>query len=162
MWRRVQLAADTTLEELHSVVQVAMGWKDAHLHLFIVNGEEYGETDPEFGATTHDENEGVLSDIVREGDRFVYVYDFGDDWNHQIQVESTLPDDKTRRLPCCIVGEHACPPEDCGGPPGYARLLEILVDPKHTEYQDTLYWLGDDFDPEAFDLAAVNRSLRHI
>ncbi len=157
VWRRIQVPADITLEALHDIAQIAMGWEDAHLHLFIVNGEEYGATDPEFGTTIHDEREALLGQLAKPGDRLAYVYDFGDDWEHEIRIERVLHVETTEGLPRCIGGERACPPEDCGGAPGYARLLQILADPDHEEHEDMLDWLGDEaLDPEAFDPEGIN------
>lgn len=90
---------------------------------------------------------------LKKNDKFTYLYDFGDDWYHTIKVMSTdysplLPDQDFGRYG----GRRACPPEDCGGPWGYVRLLEILADPRHEEYEEMREWTGDDFDPEAFSL----------
>lgn len=103
-----------------------------------------------------------LDQIVSEGDKLIYEYDFGDGWEHKIRIEKILPAEKGKRYPVCLAGKRACPPEDCGGPPGYERLLEVLRDPKHEEYEETLEWLGGPFDPEAFDVNEVNRMLKSV
>ena len=87
--------------------------------------------------------------------RALYEYDFGDDWHHTVLLEKILPVDKGRVYPVCIGGRRACPPEDCGGPLGYARMLEILGDPEHEEHEGMMTWLGGSFDPESFEAATV-------
>ncbi len=167
IWRRVQVPADETLEVVHAVIQIAMGWEDAHLHEFIVGQDHYGMPHPDyetgFGPSMQDEAEVTLETIATQvKSKFRYVYDFGDSWEHTIEVEKILAADPDMNYPVCIAGERACPPEDCGGPGGYADLLEALSDPKHTEHDDLLEWIGDEFDPEEFDLASVNDELADI
>ena len=94
------------------------------------------------------------------GRRFRYVYDLGDGWMHDILVEAIQAPKTPLKYPVCLAGERACPPEDCGRLPGYAALLETLSDPTHPEHEDMVEWVGGGFDPEAFDLAKVNRKLR--
>jgi hypothetical protein len=162
IWRRLRVRADITLEQLHDIVQTAMGWQDMHLHLFSLRGREYGRSDPKLGGSIYNEREAVLGRLVDEGDRFLYVYDFGDDWNHELEIEEEQRVESDARLPRCIGGERACPPEDCGGPPGYAHLLEALADPRHAEHNSLRDWIEGDFDPEAFNTDAVNTDLRGL
>jgi hypothetical protein len=157
IWRQVRVPDQMTLRELHSVLQVAVGWEDAHMHQFTVGDETYGEPDPMFGSV-RSETRTVLGSVVGKGDAFAYVYDMGDSWEHEILVESVLDDDGGP-LPLCVDGRRACPPEDCGGPWGYGELLEILKNPKHDEYPERLAWLGGGYDPEAFHLDQVNARL---
>ncbi|MBI3554008.1 MAG: plasmid pRiA4b ORF-3 family protein [Elusimicrobia bacterium] len=91
-----------------------------------------------------------------------YEYDFGDGWTHTILVEKTLPPDDPKKYPLCLEGARACPPEDCGGVPGYEETLEIIADPKHPEHEERLEWLGEPYDPEAFDLATLNKKLARL
>jgi hypothetical protein len=94
--------------------------------------------------------------------RFLYRYDFGDNWEHEMVLEKVLSPADGVRYPVCLAGARACPPEDCGGVIGYERMLEALDDPGDDEHQEYLDWLGGEFDPDAFDLEAVNRALeRH-
>ena len=161
IWRRVQID-DCSLHELHEIIQTTMGWEDIHMYAFVVEGEEFGN--PKRGSQADYDSRFVrLSDVVDEGHtRFRYDYDFGDDWEHVIEVENTLPAEPSVRYPRCVMGEHPCPPEDCGGPWGYAELLVKISDPEHVEHEDALGWVGDDFDPEEFDLDAVNDELRRL
>jgi len=161
IWRRVQID-DCSLHDLHEIIQATMGWEDMHMYAFVVEGEEFGN--PKRGSEADYDSRSVrLSDVVDEGHtRFRYDYDFGDNWEHVIDVEKTLPAEPGVRYPRCVKGEHPCPPEDCGGPWGYADLLEKIYDPEDEERDEALAWVGDDFDPDKFDLDAVNDELRHL
>lgn len=157
IWRRVLVPHDCTLDWLHEVLQIVMGWENSHLHEFIVGADRYAEPHPEFEGLVLDHAEQQLDRIARRrGRRFRYVYDFGDTWKHDIKVEwiGESPDP----VPACIAGERACPPEDSGGIYGFYDKLRIAADPSHPEHDDIRDWLGP-YDPEAFDLAAVNRRL---
>jgi hypothetical protein len=158
IWRRLQVRSDIKLGKLHLVLQDALGWTHSHLHQFLVGEQRIGmtEIDDGFGDDLEDENRVKLSQIAVEKSRFVYEYDFGDSWRHEILVETVLPAVDGIRYPICTAGKRACPPEDCGGVGGYERLLEIIADPDHEEYTSMLEWLGAPFDPEAFDLERAN------
>ena len=160
IWRRVQVE-DGTLADLHVVIQIAMGWCNSHLHMFAIGGEQY--TDPEMGGdpddiSTHSE---TLAHLVDQGHRmFRYIYDFGDDWGHTIEVEDVSPPEPKVKYPRCIKGKRANPPEDCGGPWGYSDFLEAIQNRKHEEHEEMLEWVGGKFDPEKFSAAAVNKDMR--
>lgn len=166
IWRRVQAPSEITLERLHWVLQNAMGWTNSHMHQFKMGKIYYGATYPEdFDGMpeTRDEREARLHDLVsRPKAKFVYEYDFGDGWEHEIMLEKILTPEPGTKYPVCIEGKRACPPEDCGGIWGYAELLDTIKDPNHPEHEDMLEWLGGDFDPEAFNVEAVNKNLRRI
>jgi len=161
IWRRVQ-TDDCSLDELHDVIQVCMGWGDEHMYAFVIEDKEYGN--PKHGSDAEYDSCFVrLSEAVEEGHtRFRYDYDFGDDWRHVIDVEKTLPAEEGVRYPRCVKGERACPPEDSGGPFGYPYLLDKIQDPEHEEHEDALEWVGGEFDPEKFDLDEVNEELRYL
>jgi hypothetical protein len=165
IWRRVLVPADTSLSKLHRIIQVTMGWYDAHLHQFIVGRTFYSLPD-DYGFDDFDSKStrGVkLSTIApREKSKFIYEYDFGDGWEHEVLVEKILPREPGVRYPLCVKGKRACPPEDCGGIWGYAALLETISDPSHPEHEEMLEWLGGGFDPEAFGLEAINERLRSV
>ncbi len=162
VWRRVQVPGSITLERLHTVIQKAMGWRDAHLHEFEVGGRRYGQPEPdEPDYKVEPEWKLTLRGAApTEGARFRYVYDLGDGWGHEMLVEAIQAPVAPFKHPVCLAGERACPPEDCGGVPGYANLLEVLRDRTHPEHRDMLVWAGRGFNPERFDLAAVNRKLK--
>ena len=164
IWRRLQVTDDITLLKLHRILQAIMGWEDYHLHVFDIGGVNYsmpypGEGDlDEMGMKT--EKRVKLSKLaLAEKSRFLYEYDLGDSWTHEILVEKILAPDPEVKYPVCIAGERAAPPEDCGGVWGYADFLEAILDPDHPEHEDYLDWVGGNFDPEKFDLGAVNREL---
>jgi pRiA4b ORF-3-like protein len=159
IWRRVQVT-DCSLARLHDVIQICMGWDGYHMHAFEAGGEEYGEPDPD-GMMEHQDSRRVkLSQLVAQGiKKLTYTYDFGDNWEHVIQIEKTPPPEPGAHYPRCIEGKRACPPEDCGGPWGYAEFLEAVKNPEHPEHEERLEWVGDEFDPEAFDPQAVNEQL---
>jgi Plasmid pRiA4b ORF-3-like protein len=164
IWRRVQVPADISLGELHEVIQTVMGWDGDHLHSFAVGGIEYGPSmsDTQMGMMlkTRDETQAKLNKVaLRERFQFTYEYDFGDSWVHQILVEKILLAAEGVIYPLCIEGKRAGPPDDVGGIWGYAEFLEAIADPQHPDHEDRLDWIGDKFDPEAFDLAAVNQQL---
>jgi pRiA4b ORF-3-like protein len=163
IWRRILVPGDSTLPRLHRILQVVMGWYDSHLHQFKVGGASYGEPDRDFPDDMISERKVKLNQVApHEKDRFTYEYDFGDSWEHDIVVERILPAVPGADLPACIAGKRACPPEDCGGVWGYESFLEAIGDPDHPEHDEMLQWAGGTFDPEAFDLAAVNAQLRRI
>ena len=159
IWRRVQVK-DCTLAGLHDVIQTCMGWDGGHLHAFEVGGEQYGEPDPTGMMETEDERKVKLSRVVTGNiKKFTYTYDFGDNWEHVVQVEKTLDAEPGVRYPRCVAGKRACPPEDCGGAWGYGDFLEAVRNPNHPSHEEMLEWAGGEFDPEACDLDAVNKGL---
>ena len=163
IWRRIQVSGDTTLAKLHHIVQEVMGWTDSHLHQYIVNGIYIGVPDPDDWTRVENEKRFKLSQIVPgEKFKFVYEYDFGDDWLHDILVEKIMPPQPEAHYPVCLKGKGACPPEDCGGIYGYYGLLEALQHPDHPEHDQMLEWVGGEFDPEAFDLDGINQALRSM
>jgi hypothetical protein len=163
IWRRLLVPSSLSLADLHEVLQVAMGWTDSHLHQFVARGVLYGEPDPEFGMERIKEKRVRLDEVLRTvKDAMIYEYDFGDGWEHKIVLEKVLGGAKEDARLSCIAGARACPPEDCGGVWGYADLLKIIADPSNPEYEETLDWLGAGFDPERFDIAAVNNVLAKI
>lgn len=163
IWRRILVTDTITLHQLHSILQIVMGWTDSHLHQFIIDEEFYGDPeDDEFGdLETKNEKRYRLNQFVeRKGSKFIYEYDFGDSWEHTIHVEVILPIEKGAQYPICLEGKRACPPEDIGGIWGYEDFLKILSNSKDPEHEEMMEWIGE-FDPERFDLDCVNESLRH-
>lgn len=160
VWRRVQLE-DCTLYELHHIIQICMGWSNDHLHAFEIGGEQYGEPAPDGTMEMEDESKVKLSQIVAGRiKKFTYTYDFGDNWEHIIEVEKTLAVEADVAYPRCIAGKRACPPDDCGGPWGYPGFLEAIQNPKHSNHKEMMEWAGGTFDPEKFDVEAIDARLR--
>lgn len=161
IWRRIEVTSDITLHKLHRILQVVMGWDDYHLHQFTIGWEHYGVPDPDYSPEFMDDKKTRLHQVVHtEKTKFLYEYDFGDSWEHEILVEKILPVEEGKCYPVCVKGKRACPPEDVGGIWGYAEFLDAIEDPEHTEHKKMLEWAGGSFDSEAFDLDAVNQALK--
>lgn len=160
IWRRIAVPSDFTLGDLHHVIEFAMPWDGGHLHEFRIGKVAY--SDPRMGLDDiEDEWEAPLSEVLpRARRKFRYLYDFGDSWEHELQVEAIGPPDAETAYPAILAGERAGPPEDCGGVWGYADLLEILADPSHPEYEERMEWQGGPIDPEAFDLKKATAELQ--
>lgn len=162
VWRRVLVPGGYTLDRVHRVIQYAMGWRDVHLHSFEIGGEQYGEPDPGGELAVRDELDLRLDTVAGKGDVFRYTYDFGDWWEHELTVEDVFGADPDERYPACVAGQRACPPEDVGGPYGFAELLAALVDPVHAHHEAMRAWLGRDYDPDRFDPARATTLLRRL
>ena len=163
IWRRLVVAGDATLFHLHLALQVAMGWENYHLHCFRIDGVRYGpDDDGGFDLDDVDESGVSVAEVFSDVERGSYDYDFGDGWEHRLLVEKREVPLALSGAATCIGGKRACPPEDCGGIWGYANMLDALGDPAHPEREETLEWLGEDFDPESFDPEAVNARLKLI
>jgi hypothetical protein len=161
IWRRFLVPEQITLFRLHQIIQVVMGWTFSHLHQFIIHEVYYGEPDPEFDEQMKEDQRVPLRTLaLKEGDRFVYEYDFGDSWRHQITVEGIEPiTAETYYILHCFEGERACPPEDCGGIGGFEHLREALRNTRHPEHHELSAWAGEHYDPNLFSIQAVNSAL---
>ena len=161
VWRQLQLRADTRLDQLHQILQAALGWENYHMHVFTFADEEFGVRDPELGHA--DERKVMLGELTDIGARFRYTYDFGDDWEHEILVEDLLDPDPENHYPILVASKGACPPEDCGGTWGYTNLKAILANPNHDEHEDMLEWLdltnASEFDPTAVPTKDIDYEL---
>ena len=165
IWRRLELPADTGLAALDRIIRTAFGWSGDHMHIFQTPYGDFGVADRELDHRA--EGPVTLEQVApATGDRLRYVYDFGDDWAHDIVVEEALDREAEVAYPRCTGGRRAAPPEDCGGLPGYDDLLDIMADPAHPEHADRLDWLGLDsaagFRPERFDADAVSHALSQL
>jgi hypothetical protein len=157
IWRRILMPDSSNLFDVHVAIQVTMGWTDSHLHAFDVGGQQYGNPSIEDVAN---EARLTLNSIVRSGiSRFRYTYDFGDDWDHDVAIEKSPPAHRATSFPACVAGKRRCPPEDCGGAPGYADLLAVLADPADPRHGEQTEWIGEAFDPEYFSLADADAIL---
>jgi hypothetical protein len=149
------------LSDLHKVIQTVMGWSNDHLHAFRIGRVAYATPDRESMMFERDSRNVPLHDVIRtEKEKFFYEYDFGDGWEHTIVLEKIVPRDRELTYPRCVKGKRNCPPEDCGGPWGYANLLRILGDPAAEEHEEYTEWAGEDFDPEEFNLDLINVELQ--
>ena len=162
VWRLLEVSSDMLLPELHDVVQDAMGWENRHLHMFFTGEPRSAEGQRyEMRASLDEDDDGtaVCEDDVRVGDLLVdigdtmgYEYDFGDGWGHRLTVDGVGQGTATAM---CLGGEGPCPPEDCGGPHGYAEMREAMADPGHPEHRNIVEWLGDR-DIDRFSVAEAN------
>lgn len=171
VWRRLLVPADVDLHTFHLFIQAAFGWENCHLYQFCP--KSWG-SQPSYTLLNEftDEMEGedstavLVSDIFKlPKQKFTYIYDFGDSWMHTIVLEAKL--DTKVLFAMCTDGEGACPPEDCGGIPGYYNMVQILSNPKDPEYRDMKSWLGmmgtkKKWDVNAFDLKDANGRLREV
>ena len=165
IWRRLRVPANLTLETLHDVLQLAMGWEDCHMHDFRIGQQRFGTPDPmerEFGGprTASERTARLFQVLGRAGIKAVYTYDFGDSWEHKIVVEKRLAPEPGRAYPVCLAGERHGPPEDCGGIPGYQGLVEAIRDPDHPQHEQVVEMFGRRYDPERFRIDRVNRLLQ--
>ncbi len=161
IWRRIQVPENYTFLKLHDAIQAVMSWEDYHLHEFEMINPETGELErigtedkdhENFGEPLMPENKAKISRyFTLENKTALYTYDFGDNWQVKVQLEKILPRKEGVEYPICTAGKRAAVPEDTGGVGSYEYMLEILKDPEHEEYEDTVEWLGEDFDPEYFD-----------
>ncbi|MGW2207533.1 plasmid pRiA4b ORF-3 family protein [Streptomyces sp. NPDC001774] len=158
IWRRLQVPADIPLDRLHEVIQTAMGWKDRHTHLFATPTGDYGTADRR--PPSLDESTVSLSAVApAAGDTISYTYDLGDDWAHRIEVERCFPAEPGTRYPRCLTGRRACPPEDCGGPSGYAEFVAAVINPRHALHAELAAGTAHPFDPDYLDIRAINNRL---
>lgn len=162
VWRVVRVPSALPLSVLHAVVQMAMGWEDRHLHEWEVGETAYGPIDSDSDDDLVDESTVVLADVAPADSSLRYVYDMGDWWEHLVEVESVSPYDGTVPPLAVVDGARACPPEDCGGPAGYADVLAALANPDDLDHEDVVATYGDFLDPDVFDRDLVNRRLERL
>jgi yecA family protein len=169
VWRRVLVRESLTLRRLHDVIQAVMGWNGSHLHLFSMGDRVYGPTDlmPDergMGEGVYSDRNVRLSALDTRGiTAITYTYDLGDDWCHTVTLEAKKSAEPGVAYPAFVTGKGACPPEDVGGPPGYADFLDIMADPDHPDHAETSEWVGaKTFDPKALDRAAIETRLDPI
>jgi hypothetical protein len=163
IWRRFLVPGNVTLHRLHLVLQDVMGWQNYHLYLFRIGKKEYSTPHPDndfYELDFKDSYRAKLGNIIKDkGSIFLYKYDFGDGWEHQLLVENIIDRDPEKQYPLCIEGENASPHEDSGGTRGYIGMLEIIKNPYHEEFNSTRTWLGKKFDPYKFNLKLANLRL---
>lgn len=161
IWRQILIDENYRLDRLHQVIQIAMGWRNCHLHQFSIQDRIIGMIlEDDWGMEDlEDETTIRIGDfLLKEGESFYYQYDFGDSWDHHIILEkigTESPD-----TPLCLAGKRGCPPENSGGIPGFQRLLEILQDENHPDHEDYQNWLEDNYDPTECPLDEINAELK--
>jgi hypothetical protein len=159
VWRRILVPRDITLRNLHRTLQTVMGWTDSHLHQFVFQRQSLSDSRSRVGSKVADENRTKLGELMGTvGAKLLYEYDFGDGWQHELLLEEVLLGDESFQQ-ICVAGKRCCPPEDCGGPHGFAELLKALQDANDPRHEEVCAWLGD-FVPESFSVDETNRRLR--
>lgn len=159
VWRRILVPRDITLRNLHRTLQTVMGWTNSHLHQFVLPGTNSFHLRQGFGGKIGKENRTTLGALLEfRGAKLLYEYDLGDCWQHELVLEQVLLGDESFRE-VCVAGERQCPPEDCGGPAGFAELLKAFQDKEHPEHAYAREWLGDDFAPRPFSPDEINGRL---
>lgn len=159
VWRRIVVSPEISLDQLHQVLQVAMGWQNRHMHEFSFGDRTYGIPYPDDIDLAVDHAQKItLGEAVAGLESFAYRYDFGDGWEHRVRIGPASAAEPGT-LAICLAGQNACPPEDVGGADGYRHFVGAIADPKHKEHASLLRWHGGTFDPAAFDLAATNVAL---
>ena len=153
--RVIDVPTASTLPELHDLLQAAIGWTDSHLHQFVAADATYGIDLPGEDVWPEDQRDEADAKLADLGSRFTYLYDFGDGWEHDVEILGS-----GGATPGCVDGAGSCPPEDCGGTGGYAELLAALDDPNHTEHEHLRGWVGDRLRP--FDRDATDRWIHHV
>lgn len=162
VWRKVVVPSGITLDRLHDVIQIVMGWEDCHLHRFEIGRRGFTELCDGLDQVCGEDESGVrLHEVVTDSkQKFLYDYDLGDGWHHTITVVQIMLVPAGHAVDiACTGGKRACPPEDTGGAMGYAEFAEVMSDRRHPDHKSAVEWHGGRFDPEAFDGDAVNRAL---
>jgi hypothetical protein len=151
--RRIEVLADIKLDRLHLTLQAALGWTNSHLFEIRARDVGWGIPSPDWPDGPLDARKVKLIDVLEDaGTKTLrYLYDYGDGWEHTIKVERMIPADTNIAYPRLIEASGRCPPEDVGGPWGYDEMLEALADPDHERHAEIREWVGDDFDPHAFE-----------
>ena len=166
IWRELEVRADMSLNDLHRAIQVVMGWEDYHLWSFEAGERRFERPNKElagFGVPAEDAVATSIEMVLPQvGSQLVYTYDFGDDWMVAVSVVNIGLSETGIRYPRCIAGMRAGPLEDSGGVPGYETLIEAHRNPASPDAKELLEWAGEDWDPESFDLDAVNKALARI
>src|ERR671911_440546 len=157
--RRIEVPLAIRLDRLHSALQAAMGWTDSHLYEIRARDVRWGVPDPDWGNGPLDARKARFFEVLEEtgAKTLKYLYDFGDGWEHTIEVERIAAADPRRTYPVLLEAAGRCPPEDVGGPPGYEEFLAALADPAHESHADMLEWCPDGFDPHAVDPVRIER-----
>jgi hypothetical protein len=167
IWRRLLAPAGMTMARFHEVLQIAMGWRDCHMHEFSAGDRSIGVPNPEdrlmgMPAAENERTVRLSSVLESAGAKAVYTYDFGDTWEHSLVLEKSFPADPEMTYPVCTGGKLACPPEDCGGIGGFYDLLDAIGDPTNEEHDSLLEWLDEDYDPKVFPIDDVNEVLKSM
>lgn len=166
IWRRLLVPAGITFYRFHKIIQAAFDWQDYHLFAFDFGDRLIGIPDNEFpwNVPLLSAKRVKIDSLLAERPQFLYQYDFGDDWQHQVVVEGVVTQEAAGPTAVCLAGARCRPPEDVGGVGGYYSFLQTISDPSDPEQDEMLFWAEKDtggrkYDPEYFYLREVNRAL---
>jgi len=171
VFRTLLVDSNASFYELHHILQIAMGWFNYHLfnfryhdyYLELPNAEDEMYKDFTRFQKVDPRTITLKEFFISLKSKITYTYDFGDSWQHEIELQKVIEPDVSMQLPLCIKGKYSCPPEDCGSIPGYYNLIEIMKKPNHNEYKEYVEWLGGEpYDMTAFDVNFVNEELQHL
>jgi len=140
VWRRLLIPATLSLARLHRAIQAVLGWEDDHGHVFRIRGGEFGVCGTEDAFAFQGERISLAGLGVQAGETFTYEYGFEDGWTHTVLVEDRLVLASPLRVPRCLAGRRACPPEGPGGPFAFQDRLAAALDPSHPEHGAALAW----------------------
>ena len=160
VWRRIVVPSETKLPKLARWLEAVMGWEGYHLHSFDVAGLQFGAPDEDADYVIDERRVTVKQVLPGVGSALRWDYDFGDGWEHDVEVEAIDEPSAAVRYPVCLDGAKACPPEDCGGVSGYDELRAVLADPTHPDYEHLSGWAPPGFDADRFDLVDANQRMR--
>jgi Plasmid pRiA4b ORF-3-like protein len=162
--RRIEVPLAIRLDRLHLTIQAAMGWTNSHLYELRARDVGWGVPDPDWGDGPLDASKAKLVDVLEDvGVKTLrYLYDFGDGWEHTIKIERLIASEPGVIYPRLIEATGRCPPEDIGGPWGYAEVLAAIDDPKHERHAELADWIGDDFDPKVASADARSQEVEEL
>ena len=164
IWRLLEVNGATPMDQLHQIFQIAIGWEDTAEHRFLIANhtiQPVNTDSEEADEEAVDERSVTLHDLLQgEARSFAYDYHFADGWCHTVKVQEVLAPEKKKFYPRCLNGERSAPPEGCGGPWDYEKLLNVLEDPEHPGFIRAQEACGEFFDPTAFNLQETNEQLR--
>jgi hypothetical protein len=162
--RRIEVPLAIRLDRLHLTIQAAMGWTNSHLYELRARDVGWGVPDPDWGDGPLDASKAKLVDVLEDvGVKTLrYLYDFGDGWEHTIKIERLIDSEPGVIYPRLIEAAGRCPPEDIGGPWGYAEVLAAIDDPKHERHAELGDWIGDDFDPQVASADARSQEVEEL
>jgi Plasmid pRiA4b ORF-3-like protein len=160
--RVVEVPADIRLDDLHFVLQIAIGWQNGHPFEFRVGDKVWGQPDRDAGIERVPAEQSTLGDILAAGDTFKYDYVLGEDWEHTVALLAHQPAQAGVRYPNLVSAEGRCPPADIGGPVGYETYLRSIADPNSVNHEDMLDFDAPDFDPHVVDVATLRQNLAEL
>ena len=160
--RRVEVPLSIRLDDLHFVLQIAIGWQNCHPFEFRAGETAWGLIDRDAETNPLPAEGATLAELAARANTFKYSYVFGDDWQHTVEIEAVAAATPDMKYPRLISAEGRCPPADIGGPSGYEAYLRAIADPEHWHHEAMLEWDEPDFDPNKVDAAALAANLANL